>query len=315
MDNKKVAGVLSKYLDDVSSIAKRGGLLDALSDEGVYADRKVCGTQFPLGLLFQVLFFVRESGLVASELTDSTMSYIRHLMLDRFRRDGFSYLENSLLPPDLDTMAVTVGALHGETDCKKLARYWLANTWRDDGLPPVFLSTTESEARDYGQRFHCGTHLWHLDVLINVLIVEQIVPWFESGVDYSVVENMKPINYWFIPSTFTYFRLAQLRRLLNRPHVKTTLSSVDSVTSVPQMQIVFQNRRCVVLETALFSAANLDISADEAVRVSETISNDDPLLYPSIGFRPYRSSLLYRGLLSMAIAHAFSVYQGGQPSS
>lgn len=308
--SKTIATSLLGFVDEVGELVTDGGLAEAVCDRAYYQGKHVQGTQFQLALLSQILHFIAKVE-TTRKIATEVRSGVNALVAQYFTRNTFRYLDNSsTLPFDLDTLSATVAALQESDDCLKLANSVLATCWRQDGFPTVFLAQSEVEARLFGRQFHCGDRLWHLDVVVNSLVAQELCPELNLGFSAVAVKDLPPINYWYIPCTFTYFRLAQLAALSRTLFDTTQLEKLDNVDSVPAMKEVFLNRRCNTLENAMHMAAGGFLSASDAEKFIRDIRLDDPVLYPTIGFRPFRSSLLYRGLFFMAITHSLSATSG-----
>jgi hypothetical protein len=302
-----IVNTINQFIEELAELIVTGHIIDAIKDTNIYQEKTVIGTQFQLAFLSQLLWFLSQYESLSLIHLNMIRSHLNQMVSDRFLCSGFSYTEypNSF-PTDLDTLAATVSVLDRSSDCVDSANTLLNLCWKQDGFPTVFLAENEHTARRYGEIFHCGDRLWHFDVIINCLIAKELNPKLILGFTIDSILNYIPINYWYIPSTFSYFRLSQLTKLkcVNLP--KYSLTELNNISSVSKMRQVFLTRNCSGLENALHAAATGSISPAIAAKCIDIAKSDDPVLYPTIGFKPFRSQLLYKCLLMVAVAQSLT---------
>jgi hypothetical protein len=289
------------YAETVFDNLRNERLLDSVADCQNLRGIEVRGTTFQLALLHQTFRFISFTGLLEAETSELLLENISALIEFNYAESGFSYLEKSILPPDLDTLAATIAALAHKPAVLENGRRLVQGSWRDE-FPSVFLAPDEPTTREYMAAFFCGHTPWHVEVLINAAIAEHIAGKHFLNICMDRLVSLEPINYWYIPSTFTLFRLAQLCRLIHRPPPFYSFEAVSQTRAIPQMREVFLGRRCQVLERFLYETAILGQLSHRPQTAWRSLASDDPVVYASIGFRPYRSRLMYEAIFMMALA-------------
>lgn len=265
----------------------------------------VRGTTFQLGLLHQATKFISRTSLVSAEATDILAARLESIVEHNFSKSGFSYTEERVTPDDLDTLAATVATLSDRPAVVAEAKLLLKHSWCDR-FPSVFLAEDEKRTNQYRVQFYCGENPWHVDVLLNAAIAEHLSGARFLNLDVCEIIGLDPINYWFIPCSYTLFRRAQLCSLLQLSCESRSFESIAHTNSIHQMREVFSSRRTNELETFLYDVASCGKSRYSLLDAWKRVQTDDPVLYSSIGFQPYRSETMYEALFLMGVAFTVS---------